>query len=75
MMRTFSKGGNSQEVAFDSTHMDLTRFKLEREHQIAIHKGASVTLIPVRARSSRPAVSRIIQSAINGASTATRHTV
>jgi antitoxin component of MazEF toxin-antitoxin module len=70
MIRTCSKVGNSQGVAFDSTHMDLTQLKLGAEINLHIQGGNTITLTPVRARSSRQEMSQLIQSTVNDYTTA-----
>jgi hypothetical protein len=55
--------------------MDLTQLKLGQEMQIHVHDGSSITLTPVRGRSSKQEMSQIIQSTVNDYSSAMRRTL
>ena len=64
MTKTISKIGNSQGIIFDTALMELAHLKPGGDVNVEVHAGGTITLTPIRPRSSQPEVSRVIQATL-----------
>ncbi len=62
MVKTISKVGNSQGIIFDSALMELAHLKAGDKVNVEVHAGGTITLTPLRPRTSRAEVSKVIRS-------------
>ena len=61
MIKTLAKVGNSQGIIFDAALMELAHLKAGDELNVEVHQGGTITLTPIRPRSSRAEVTKAIQ--------------
>ena len=62
MIKTITKVGNSQGIIFDAALMELAHLKAGDDLNVEVHEGGTLTLTPIRPRSSRQEVSKVIKS-------------
>ncbi|MHB1459445.1 MAG: AbrB/MazE/SpoVT family DNA-binding domain-containing protein [Armatimonadota bacterium] len=62
MIKTINKVGNSQGIIFDATLMELAHLKVGDALNVEVHEGGTLTLTPIRSRTSRAEVSKVIKS-------------
>ncbi|MDD5260943.1 MAG: hypothetical protein PHD76_03755 [Methylacidiphilales bacterium] len=62
MTKTITRIGNSQGLIFDAALMELAHLKPGDEINVEIHEGGTITLTPLRPRTSAAKVSGVIKA-------------
>lgn len=61
MIKTITKVGNSQGIIFDAALMEMARLSTGDEVNVEVHEGGTITITPLRPKTSPEAVSKIIK--------------
>ena len=61
MVKTITKVGNSQGIIFDAALMEMAHLTTGDEVNVEVHEGGTITITPLRPKSSPEEVSKVIK--------------